>query len=1201
MSSASHALTLGDIEMRSALNQPMSAQIRLQTSNPAEVDGLIVKLASPEAFSRAGLERNATLNDLRFDVDTSIPTAPVILITSRTPVLEPFLNFLLEVDWPQGRMVREYTVLLDPPVFLSPADSQRASTSGLDVQRADDLSGVPVAIDRTSGADFIGAEDYSFDESSVAIIGGTGEVGDDLVLNPGASDFNAGSVETGSVEIIDIDSNQTVGSTFDAETVVIDGSAGSFQSGTNAGEIVVLDATGGSGEFIDGQGSFPANVELVEDSVVSLTDSSVSDFSTSSFTTESIGGFNVEVIGDTNEVGDDVGGTGGFSGNTVASGEVVVRRGDTLFEIANRSKGAGVTTQQMMIALLEANQQAFINGNMNLVKAGAVLSIPETGTASAVSQAQALAEVAEQEQLWREYRRGTRSTTPTRVASNEPAAPSASDTANNTANGSSPAADTSAAADTTALDTDATDEDAQAPLSAQEILEQARRELEQARGELRLVGENEPSDTATSTSADETDQPDTENLSDINRKLQLAREELEASRLRTEELQSRDDALQGTTERMDSLVNLRQNEVAKLEQQLSDARRSGADSDATGTAPEDNSLTQVEIIEDQTSTTAGSDTSSAAVTATPADTSSSTRVIQPVDSSSDAPWWKTLLGDQKMLIAGGVGLLALLGLLFTVFRKRKPRDQFDAFDEDDVEFMDDEYDGNALVDTQADDYLGEAGLEHAEQDSSSGIGTAAAAAGGTAAAVAAGAVMTGAADASEDNLDAQFDEASLGEIGVGNTSLDDAFESATEGSSGLSDEIESAADGEQEINADDTISEADVYIAYGLHGQAEDLLQKAISENPDQPEYQYKLMQTYHAQNNAGAFDSAAENYHQQFAAEGSPNWAEIASMGAELSPSNPLYSGNGGTVESIGRGDLDAPKLSENDFMTDGEGASSTVRDFSDQSLSGDVPDMMDQTLDPGAAFAESDLEATGDFTQIAQEIREGSTDTLTFPGSEPEAPEAAGTLKDDLGGFLGGAKDKAGAVTGGIGDAASDLGDKASGLGDKASLAVGGAATGLAGVAGGAAAMVGLGKSDDSNADSGDGSIEFDTSIEATALDIEAQKPGAAPLTNVSSSVADDLTLDLDQLSGDLEMDSAELSANSGLEMPDLNAADLTADDSLSLGNADEMDTMMDLAKAYIDMGDNDSASSALGEIVKSGNPEQRTEAETLLRKIS
>ena len=47
--------------------------------------------------------------------------------------------------------------------------------------------------------------------------------------------------------------------------------------------------------------------------------------------------------------------------------------------------------------------------------------------------------------------------------------------------------------------------------------------------------------------------------------------------------------------------------------------------------------------------------------------------------------------------------------------------------------------------------------------------------------------------------------------------------------------------------------------------------------------------------------------------------------------------------------------------------------------------------------------------------------------------------------------------------------------------------------------------------------------------------------------------------------------------------------------------MDTMMDLAKAYIDMGDNDSASSALGEIVKSGNPEQRTEAETLLRKIS
>lgn len=1201
MSSASHALTLGDIEMRSALNQPMSAQIRLQTSNPSEVDGLIVTLASPEAFSRAGLERNATLNDLKFSVDTSIPTAPVINISSRTPVLEPFLNFLLEVDWPQGRMVREYTVLLDPPVFLSPSDSQRASISEGDVQRATDLSGVPVAIDRTSGAEFLGSD--SFDESSVTVIGDVAEVGDEVFLDSGSTGFAGGAVE-----IVDFEGSQSVPTSFDAETIVIDGSAGSYQPLPSDGEIVVLDATGGSGEYIDGQDNFATAVEIVDGGVVSLTDSSVVDFSSASFNTESIDGFSVEVIGDNREVGNEVGSTGSFDSGVVASGEVVVRQGDTLFEIANRSKSSGITTQQMMIALLEANQQAFINGNMNLVKAGAVLNIPDSGAASVVSQAQALSEVAAQEQLWREYRRGARSTSSTRVAATDRAAPttpssSSSSAPSNTA-ATNTAATNTAAIDTATNDSDAGGTDSEQPLSAQEILEQARRELEQARGELRLVGENEASETATSTSADETDQPDTENLSDINRKLQLAREELEASRLKTEELQSRDDALQGTTERMDSLVNLRQNEVAKLEQQLSDARRSSTDSDAAG---EDSSLAQVELIEEQADAVGVADTAETTVNQATTNTSeaasSSTRIIQPVETGSEGPWWKTILGDNKMLLAGGVGLLALLGLLFTIFRKRKPRDQFDAFDEEDVEFMDDDFEGNALVDTNADEYLDEGGLEQPLPESSPEYGTAAAAAGGTAAAAAAGVAMATGADASDDNLDGQFDEASLDEIGAGDGSLDDVFESATNGSSGLTEEMGGdVLDDRPEVSADDTMSEADVYIAYGLHGQAEDLLQKAISENPQQSEYHFKLMQTYHSQNNAAAFDAAAETYHNQFGAEASPYWSEVASMGGELSPSNVLYKGSAGSVESVGRGDLNAPKLSDNDFLTDGEGASSTVRDFSAENFSDDQSDLMDQTLDPGAAFAESDLEATGDFTQIAEEIREGSTDTLTFPAGADAS--GGSSLTDDLGGFLGGVKDKGGDVAGklggGLGGAASNLGEKASGLGDKTSLAVGGAATGLAGVAGGAAAMVGLGKSDDAKA-AGNGSIEFDTSIEPTALDIDAQLPGAAPLPGGASPVADDLTLDLDQLSGDLEMDSKDLSQNSGLEMPDLNAADLTADDSLSLGNADEMDTMMDLAKAYIDMGDNDSASSALGEIVKSGNPEQRTEAQTLLRKIS
>jgi len=127
-SGAVRALGLGDIEMRSALNQPMNAEIRLTSVQPGEASGMIVKLASPDAFSRAGIERSSSLTDLRFSVDES-GAAPVIRISSSQPVVEPFLNFLVEVDWPTGRMVREYTVLLDPPVFMSPSASDRNTAS----------------------------------------------------------------------------------------------------------------------------------------------------------------------------------------------------------------------------------------------------------------------------------------------------------------------------------------------------------------------------------------------------------------------------------------------------------------------------------------------------------------------------------------------------------------------------------------------------------------------------------------------------------------------------------------------------------------------------------------------------------------------------------------------------------------------------------------------------------------------------------------------------------------------------------------------------------------------------------------------------------------------------------------------------------------------------------------------------------------
>lgn len=120
--SSAYALGLGGIESRSTLNQPLSARIPLHAVQPDELDSIRVNLASAEAFARAGVERPFHLSKLRFEV-TADNGSPVILITSREPITEPFLDFLIEVSWPRGRMVREYTLLLDPPVF---AEEERA-------------------------------------------------------------------------------------------------------------------------------------------------------------------------------------------------------------------------------------------------------------------------------------------------------------------------------------------------------------------------------------------------------------------------------------------------------------------------------------------------------------------------------------------------------------------------------------------------------------------------------------------------------------------------------------------------------------------------------------------------------------------------------------------------------------------------------------------------------------------------------------------------------------------------------------------------------------------------------------------------------------------------------------------------------------------------------------------------------------------
>ncbi|MCF6354066.1 MAG: hypothetical protein L3J26_03025 [Candidatus Polarisedimenticolaceae bacterium] len=118
MPGGAFALGLGEIHLKSALNQTFDAKIDLLSVKADELDGVKVTLATQEAFERAGVDRLFILTKLRYEPDLNEEGKPVIHVTSRQAIREPFLNFLIEVNWAKGRLIREYTVLLDPPVTL---------------------------------------------------------------------------------------------------------------------------------------------------------------------------------------------------------------------------------------------------------------------------------------------------------------------------------------------------------------------------------------------------------------------------------------------------------------------------------------------------------------------------------------------------------------------------------------------------------------------------------------------------------------------------------------------------------------------------------------------------------------------------------------------------------------------------------------------------------------------------------------------------------------------------------------------------------------------------------------------------------------------------------------------------------------------------------------------------------------------------
>ncbi|MDD3481372.1 FimV/HubP family polar landmark protein [Azovibrio restrictus] len=118
------AAGLGRITVYSALGQPLRAEVQVSAARD-ELPGMTARLAPVESFRQAGVDYSSSLMQLRFSVEKRAG-GTVIKVTSDKPINDPFLDFLVELNWPAGRLVREYTFLLDPPEVAAQASRRQA-------------------------------------------------------------------------------------------------------------------------------------------------------------------------------------------------------------------------------------------------------------------------------------------------------------------------------------------------------------------------------------------------------------------------------------------------------------------------------------------------------------------------------------------------------------------------------------------------------------------------------------------------------------------------------------------------------------------------------------------------------------------------------------------------------------------------------------------------------------------------------------------------------------------------------------------------------------------------------------------------------------------------------------------------------------------------------------------------------------------
>ncbi|MGV6816456.1 MAG: FimV/HubP family polar landmark protein [Thiotrichales bacterium] len=971
--SFSYALGLGEISTNSALNQPLDAEIEMVSTDASEVDGVSVKIAPEAVFEQVGISRSPVLDQLQFQPSVE-NGQPVIKVTSNSPIQEPFVNFIVEVSWPKGKLLREYTVLLDPPVL------------GGAVATAPVMSAPEPAISPVE----------SVVEPAAPVTEGMPPfLEEPLEVEPLAQ----AELEPAPIDEIPL-----------AETFPVD----SIEPGTAPSEEETYAVSEPLPPFLESGASIatPADGSDTETYTV---DTTVADIEGTSeiFVTPP-------------------GGVGSYeTASTYFDGDSYpVQKGDTLFSIAKQIKPGSANIHQMMVALLQDNPKAFIKGDMNRLKAGYILRVPDEETIAAISRRDAKAQVL--------------------AATQAPA--SAYDKYKETAS-------TSAAAqgeiDSTASVAGLADLDKRVKEAAEAAASAGATVAEGAQKGLEILVPGEGGNAAGGEEAGQAAETSTD--------VAFLREKLSSAEQENVELRSRVSELETLLEAKNRLIELKDEQLADLQDQLAGGVASTGAVDTETTPPaEEPSKGLLTEEEKETPTTTLTEKAQEAVTETEEAVTETTTKL--VDEVKEPGLVENIKSNPNLVIGAGAGALLLSGLAWLAFRRKDEDNEQEVIEEPAPISPEPEGDVEAAITDEEID-TSDVQIERASDD----------------------------VEAEELDLTAQLSEDDLisADVMPPEESVDDSFE-------------ELLGTPEEETNEDEVLSEANVYLAYGLQDQAIDLLKPAVEAHPDRSDYVAKLAEAYHAAGNKDAFIDTAAKLNQQVTPDQQELWHRVAVLGKDMAPDHELFvnADTGGLTMTQIRQKPDGLDIEPED--ADGE----------------------DGTVSMPAEF-------TADLNDAVEELSEELPE-------EPDLPDL-----DELSKSLQIEEDDA---------------------------------------------IRALRESADIDLDINSDDVVDATQVAAPLADMDAPEKVDEAIDGLKSEVDDSVA----------EFDSRTLGLNLSGTEADFSLSEMEEDLTSMTTGADEMSTKLDLAKAYIDMGDDEGAREALDEVISNGSDEQQEAAKKLLGQL-